>query len=213
MAAKQYGVEASQSHKVLRLRDLPACGVFLRHAYDCTHRWERFVVNKATPEKKQLFNFNVPLGTRDALLVLDDYGDDVLPLGMKRKVTQSRSGETLGIRHKTGEIVQVGFIEAPACTEDGEPPATEVALTFRSLVRPLLLPSMYRSRLAELLGKTRPFHITVRDSTLCDFITRWASYHDLGDNLVVDLHFDGQRLQVCSGAHRTVSDWTLDPGV
>ena len=185
-------------------------GTILKWAYDLDHRWDRYQVWAETPGPDKLFNFDVTLGKLGKLLVLDNYGDEVMPDELRKPLLNTEMvRETIGIFRKTGEVVRVAFIrekiELPA-------PGAETwkySLTFWSFDKRVFVPRAYMKRLDELTSKKRPFYISLWESTLYGFITRWASYADLQASLLFDFHFNGKRLQLWSGSYREVADWTI----
>jgi hypothetical protein len=207
-------------HKVVRTGVVSQRSTFLRWAYDLMiNRWDRYEVKTATPTKEHLFNFIVPVGKLGDLLVLDNYGDEVLPDKIRRPVmTTKMFHETIGIFRKTGQVVRVGFIKEKiqhiGCPEEGDPGSEEweYSLTFWGLDLngagdPLYLPKKYLARLDELKSRKRPFYITLWENALYSFITRDTGYDAFDKALVIDFHFDGLRLQVWGDSYREVSDW------
>jgi hypothetical protein len=79
--------------------------------------------------------------------------------------------------------------------------------SFTTPEEPPRVPAAYLKRLDELKNKKRPYYLTVPERHLYGFATRWASFSDLQNNVVVDLHFNGHRLQVWGDCYREVSGW------
>lgn len=191
-------------------------GRTVRFVYDLDRMWAQYEVHFTVPDKNFLFNFDVPgQGKAPFLLVLDPYGDECMSSRVRRAVFGPGNSETIGIRYDTGEIVRVGFIDQQVHGEFVLPSeARAVGITFTSLPgdKPFQLPPAYRKRIPELRNKKRPFFKTHQDHILYTFIDRWASYNDLRESLVIDLHFDGARLQVAADEWRTITGWTLEAG-
>lgn len=197
-------------HRTIRAR--AAEGRRIAHVYDCDHGWKEFPSDVRVPDKDKLFTFDLPLGKgkKERILVLDNYGDEVLPDRIRRQVlNDTMFANTIGIHRKTGEIVHVGFFET-----NGLAPGTKV--TSAAFWRPgpsggggdgLFVPKRYILRLDELKSKKRPFYISLCEQEVYAFITRWSSYGDLQDNIVVDLDFDGNRVQVWGDSYREIGSW------
>ena len=99
-------------HRTIRAR--AAEGRRIAHVYDCDHGWKEFPSDVRVPDKDKLFTFDLPLGKgkKERILVLDNYGDEVLPDRIRRQVlNDTMFANTIGIHRKTGEIVHVGFFE------------------------------------------------------------------------------------------------------
>lgn len=188
---------------------------FLKWAYDVDRQWQAHDIKMYTPDEKHLDNYEVSLGKLGKLLILDNYGDEVMSDKIRKAILGRKMfKETIGILCKTGEIVRVAYIKEGhtdmGCPEEGVPESTrwEYSLTFFGFGKQLFLPKAYMERVDELKSKKRPFYLTLWENALYGFTTRWASYADLQASIVVDLHFDKQRLQVWSGGgHRKVSAW------
>jgi len=203
-------------HKVIRVRE--AEGRRISHAYDCGNGWREYPVHVTAPASDRLFNFDVPLGKRkaDAILVLDNYGDELVPERIRRQIGCDRLfATTVGIHRKTGEVLHVGFIEDRFEAHHGVSiecaPIVYVGMTFWSfglnVDERLFVPKSYLRRIDELKNKKRPFLLTIADHAVFNFLTRWASYADLARNIMVDFHFDGARLQVWTDRYREVGNW------
>jgi hypothetical protein len=202
-----------RDHKTIRARD--ADGRHVRHVYDIgqlTGRWKKYPSGTAVPTKDRLFNFDLKVGD-DAILVLDNYGDETLPSRVRRRIMREKMFEnTIGIHRRTGEIVIVGFILEYQSSSSSEPTALAACYwPFGDLGtgKQLFVPKPYMSRLDELKSKKRPFYISVAEHTLYAFMEREASYPDMERDLVVDLEFQrDERVQVWGESYRVVSGWT-----
>jgi hypothetical protein len=191
-------------------------GKFLKWAYHVDHHYERYLIDTGTPGG--LFNFDVPVGKLGKLLILDNYGDEVISDGIRKKIMQASTfSQTLGIFHKTGEIVRIAFmkerVKVHGCSEEGEPDSEEdqFSVQFWSFEcdggKPLFLPKSYLKRIDELKSKKRPFYITLPEQSFYAFHDRWASYADLQKSIIIDLHFNGARIQVWGDSYREVTSW------
>jgi hypothetical protein len=208
----EYATEKDIDHVQVDVREVDQHVTPLLYAYDLgDNKWDRYTLKDVyTPGARLLFNFDVSVGKLGRLLVLDNYGDEVMPDKFRRKLlTTKMFAETIGIFRKTGEVVRVAFIREKVASNSEE---------FYSIVfypffdwdgsgRGLLLPKSYLKRLDELKSKKRPFCITLRDTDLFQFSERWVGYESLQNQLLVDLHFDELRLQVWSHSYREVSAW------
>ena len=200
-----------RDHRVIRARQ--AEGRHIPHVYDCGHGWTKYDSNVRVPGSDKLFNFDMPLGKKGAILVLDNYGDEVLPSRIRRQIMNDKMfANTIGIHRKTGEIVNVGFIEEYIADLSEEGTTTKTAGTFWSfgtggVGERLFVPKSHLRRLDELKSKKRPFNLSVFERTVFEFMTRWASYAELQRDLVVELEFDGRSLQVWGDNCREVSRW------
>lgn len=202
---------------VIEVRE--AEGQFIHWAYDVGNQWPRYPVEVPAPDSSKLFNFELPVRGLGGLVVLDPYGDEMMPDDIREKILNSAKmfRQTIGIFRKTGEIVNVGFmkerVKFEGCPEEGLPGGQEnqYSVSFWSFDlqtnKRLFLPQSYRKRIDELKSRKRPFYLANAEHSLYAFITRWGSYADLRDNLVIDLQFDKFRLQVWGDSYREVSEW------
>lgn len=215
---QEYSSGKDPDHEVVGVREVDD-GKFLKWAYDCDSRWDRYTVNTATPSPNKLFNFDVPMGKLGDLIVLDPYGDEIMPDDLRKVLlNEEMFHNTIGIFRKTGEIVHVGFIKETipriGCPEEGDPGGEDIAysLTFWNFSHQgnyprMFVPKAYLKRLDELKTQKRPFYISLWENSLFSFISRWSGYGDLQQNLLVDLHFYQRRLQVWNSGYREVSGW------
>ena len=183
-------------------------GRILTQIHFADERWSSYSCSAKIPGSKFLFNFEFTVGRGKkarTFLVLDPYGDERLPSRVVDRFFgqgTSKDGFTLAIEKGTGFIYRVHFM-----TEKRKVTAV-VAKLGES---PFELPETYRKRVDELRNKKRPFHISCPDYLLWSFIEREASFNDLQTSLVVELQFDGYRLQLQAGSYREVGDWESMP--
>jgi hypothetical protein len=215
---EEYGAPGRQDHKIVPVHVVEQ-GKFLKWAYDCDSRWDRYTVDTGTPRSTMLFNFEMPVGKLGPLLVLDNYGDEGIPDEIRQKILNTKMfRQTIGIFKTTGEIVHVSFIKEkvprPGCSEEGDPGGTDTvyALTFWRFGwmgngRRLFVPKDYIKRLDELKSQKRPFRLTVRDTALFDFITRWRGFENMQENIAVILNFSQDRIQIWRDGYFRYSDW------
>ena len=96
-------------------------GRYIDFAYDCDKGWAKYLVATTAPDDRHLFNFDLELvltgekrkkPLKAHLLVLDNYGDEIMPDEIRKEVLSTTMfKETLGILRESGEIVRVGFME------------------------------------------------------------------------------------------------------
>jgi len=129
------------------------------------------------PDRSHLFNFDVPIGKLGNLLVLDNYGDEILSSRIRQKIFGTKTDrETIGIFRDSGEIVRVAFN-----SNERRPVSLDVdaangcSLLFYSFAPPIFMPPSMRGSLDELKSAKRPFRFTLPDYVLFEFFERWAS--------------------------------------
>ena len=198
-------------------------GRYIDFAYDCDKGWAKYLVATTAPDDRHLFNFDLELvltgekrkkPLKAHLLVLDNYGDEIMPDEIRKEVLSTTMfKETLGILRESGEIVRVGFMEEKVphagCPEEGAPGGfTKVtSLAFSRFEPNQVVPLAYRERLDELKSQKRPYFLTFPEKLLFDFATHWASFIDLQRNVCVDLDLHGTRLQIWGDSYRLVTGW------
>jgi hypothetical protein len=220
-------------HEVLKCVQVP--GHRLNFTYNLNKPgldgWTKQSCGITAPDSGHLFNFNVPVPgpderavdaipqeirfrkdfptkfpKSDAILVLDDYGDEVMPTQIRHRVLHSKSGrETIGIQRSTGEILRVGFIVE--MSEKKPKRELSYGMTYWSFDKPLFVPVSWWDRLDELKSEKRPYAYTLRADLLMAFITRYVGYETLQEDLSVELRFRGSALLVTPCMWREMGDW------
>jgi hypothetical protein len=156
-----------------------------------------FKCKTRVPDKHKLFNFDLKT-KEETWLVLDDYGNEVLPPSLVDRILGEGSfkkGYTLAINRRTGQTYLAIFYT--------EKRKNSVTLHELSPV----VPKAYLKRLDELKSRKRPFYITLVDSAFAGLLDQELGYGDLEDRLVLDLEFKGSRIQVQQENYRLVSNW------
>jgi len=151
-----------------------------------------------TPPATNLFTFEVST-TQDAFLVLDNYGDEILPFDFARNLLQVGPDQVYNLAVSTlnGKVYLATFHE-----EAGD---------FLSLSLVALngtqVPGKFLRRLDELKSKKRPYFLTVLETYVWDFLAKEIGLKDLRENIVVHLDFDTKAIEVHRKDYREVSPW------
>jgi len=213
-AVKQYAEKKRQAclrmHTNISVWD--AHGRRISRVYDADLFYKTHRCRTTTPSKDKLFNFNLTFGGK-TLLVLDNYGAEHLPKEIEKRMLQGcttdndpRTGVTLGIDRKTGDIFLVGF---------GREGRETIAIvwnidTHRGSNERLVVPKeLLRSQttLNTLMSKKRPFYLTLDVHGLFAFIEREIGYQELEKYLTVGLNLDPQTVEISETGHRKVGSW------
>jgi hypothetical protein len=149
------------------------------------------------PGALKLMNFDVKAGSQ-AFLVLDNYGDEVLPAKtMRRVIGHDLFAWNLAINRSDGTFHIATFAKE----------GTQYAMLISRLYQGEALPRKFLGRLDELKSKKRPYFVTCWEECVWSFIDKEGGYSALRENLVVDLNFDRRRVQVWGNSYREVTSW------
>jgi len=180
-------------------------GKTLKWVYLCSEAWKPLETHTDIPDSRHLFNFNVEAkakGSRERrqFLVLDNYGDEILPNRvLKRVLNMGMFQYNLVIDRKDGILYTAQFVQE----------SSRYAMTLARLDprHPLKLPRKFLGRLNELMSQKRPYYLSIWEPTVWAFVDREMGYQALRENLLVDLNFNQQRVQVWGDSYRTVGGW------
>ncbi len=186
--------------------------------HDAGHGWKPYPSKTVVPDSMKLLNFDLVFGKvehhkglpphkvdrRRTILCLDNYGNEIMCSKVFKNVFNGCDifDFLLGIDRESGEILSVSFLE----TEEGDLVAAYSPIVL-GLSTGIFIPSEYRNRLDELKCKKRPWFVTLPDRALFHFIERHYGYCNLEEAILVDLEFDGYRVQVGQNMWREVSNW------
>ena len=179
-------------------------GKTLSKIYLCSDGWKSLKTATQVPDMAKLFNFDVQADR--TFLVLDNYGDEVLPDRIMKKLLGFGLFQwNLVIDRADGMLYSAIFY-----LEGTKYEGTKYVIALTKLEHgegPMRLPKKYLGRLDELKNKKRPYFLTCQESSVWAFVDRWAGYATLQQNLIVDLYFDRRRVQVWGDTYREVTDW------
>lgn len=183
-----------------------AAGRKLTCMYDCTRGWEAIEVNTQVPGDDKLFNFIVE-GEKHRLFVLDPYGNEIILGDFAQRIFDrhtAKYGYTIAVDGITGDVGTCMFQNEP----DGSLSLAWSRVMTTGTQDVSTVPKRYRERLPELLHMKRPFQLSIRDTSLVNFIEREEGFQALRENLTITLRFDGDmNLELWGDTWREVSDW------
>jgi len=163
----------------------------------------KYETDSYTPEIHKLANFDVEIGT--TYLVLDDYGNDVIPYDLQEKLfAQSLSCEyfTLAIAKQTGEIFLAYFV-----FDDERKLSINLADLYpNSDTRPKV-PPVYLASIDSLKNKKRPFSLELPGQAVIRYMDRDISIKDLQQEVIIELHYEPKLLQIWGDRYRAVEKW------
>lgn len=184
-----------------------ARGLTLTTVYLCDEAWKALPTNTIVPDSSKLFNFDVKAKagkTTRTFLVLDNYGDEVLPRDvLKRLLHMDMLGYNLAIDRSDGILYTAQFLS--------EKPNISLAvarLTHGRNLEPMQVPRKFLKRIDELKNKKRPYYVSCWEPSVWAFLEKEEGFACLRESLLVDLHFDQRRVQVWGDSYREVTDWS-----
>lgn len=190
-------------------------GKTLSKIYLCSDGWKPLTTQTKMPDNSKLFNFEVAASKNRKFLVLDNYGDESLSDDTMHNIIGLKLFKwNLVIDVEDGTLyIGAWFKEA----DPAAPPIEELAdkhiyslaiseMTF-GRGEPLRLPEAFLPRLNELKSKKRPYFITAEENSVWRFIDRLEGFNSLKENIVVDLDFDNERIQIWNDAYRKITNW------
>jgi hypothetical protein len=157
-----------------------------------------------TPPEGDLFSFD--LATKGKVprtwLVLEDQGNTLLTKTLTDRIFEGpgtyKHGYNLAIDRQTGQVYTAHF--------GRDKSVNFVALCSVTSKGPVV-PAGFLPRIDKLRSKKRPFQLTLPDNVLVSFLDREIGYRDLREQLVVELRFPGQTIQLWEDTYRQVDDW------
>ncbi len=166
-----------------------------------------------TPPKGDLFSFDLvaeglltPRGFKDTnktWLVLEDQGNTLLTKTLTDRIFEGtgtyKHGYNLAIDRQTGQIYTAHF---------GRDKSINFVVLHPVTSKGPVVPVGFLPRIDKLRSKKRPFQLTLPDNVLVSFLDREIGYRDLKEQLVVELRFPGQTIQLWEDSYRQVDDWT-----
>jgi hypothetical protein len=166
-----------------------------------------FECSTVTPSKGELFNFELKsiLPIRKSWLILDNYGDDIMPRSLldRMKVvlpSESKRRDAIAIDKRTGQIYISIFHTKNA----------KILVTLEELGGnngTHVIPKEYMKRLNELKISKRPFYFTFPEDILGQFLDQEIGLRDVILDPIVSLDFIGLNLEIRGKTYREVSGW------
>jgi hypothetical protein len=152
-----------------------------------------------TPLEGKLLNFCLSLydGSRE-WVILDNYGNEILTESVTDRIFGEGSyahGYYLAIDQEDGHIFRAVFGESDMdCSLNLDP------LSMR-------VPPKYLAKLDKLMIEKRPFALNLPSVVWRDLFDHEIGFRDAAKELMVELHFGPNEIQIWGKSYRELSDW------
>lgn len=138
---------------------------------------EKILCHQKTPLENKIFSFKID-GTN--FLILDPYGDDVIPTKIKKNIFDSNINKMFAVLDiKSGQVYTGSLLkEAEKCA---------LLWLFET---PLIIPQKYlKNILRDIEYKKRPYRFGISEIGLYNFFERLIGYNDLKNNIFIEFYY------------------------